>query len=197
MNGAAAMTRRIMQAALAATTLVLITGGIWLTFFYQPTTAQAWDDITTLQDENSWGSLIQVSHRWIALGWLLIVAAAALVEFISRRVVAGIVTSASLLIGLVVAYLGLLLPWDQLALWQVTVGTNIRGFTPVFGDEVRFVLLDGREISTTQLRTWYLLHVIGGVAVLAAPLAAVLLRRSADQPPRPSSPPQQQPHQPT
>ena len=35
---------------------------------------------------------------------------------------------------LLLAFTGYLLPWDQLALWAVTVGTNMMGFTPVFGE---------------------------------------------------------------
>ncbi len=42
---------------------------------------------------------------------------------------------------LLLSFTGYLLPWDQLALWAVTVGTNMMGYTPVFGNEVRFVLL--------------------------------------------------------
>src|SRR5918996_1313471 len=51
-------------------------------------------------------------------------------------------------------------PWDQLALWAVTVGTNMMGYTPVFGDQVRFVLLGGAEIGTDTLLRWYVLHVL-------------------------------------
>ena len=49
---------------------------------------------------------------------------------------------------------------DQLALWAVTVGTNMMGYTPVFGDQVRFVLLGGVEIGTDTLLRWYVLHVL-------------------------------------
>ena len=57
-------------------------------------------------------------------------------------------------------FTGYLLPWDQLALWAVTVGTNMMGFTPVFGQEVRFVLLGGAEIGSETLLRWYVLHVV-------------------------------------
>src|SRR5581483_9616106 len=49
-----------------------------------------------------------------------------------------------LLLTLLLSFTGYLLPWDQLALWAVTVGTNMMGYTPVFG---------------TLLR-WYVLHVL-------------------------------------
>src|SRR6476620_3636701 len=55
---------------------------------------------------------------------------------------------------------GYLLPWDQLSLWAVTVGTNMIGYTPVFGDQVKFVLLGGKEIGNETLLRWYVLHVL-------------------------------------
>jgi len=53
-----------------------------------------------------------------------------------------------LTLTLLLSFTGYLLPWDQLALWAVTVGTNMIGYTPVFGSQVRFVLLGGAEIGT-------------------------------------------------
>ena len=46
-----------------------------------------------------------------------------------------------LLLTLLLSFTGYLLPWDQLALWAVAVGTSMMGYTPVLGDQVRFVLL--------------------------------------------------------
>jgi quinol-cytochrome oxidoreductase complex cytochrome b subunit len=65
-----------------------------------------------------------------------------------------------LLLTLLLSFTGYLLPWDQLALWAVTVGTNMMGFTPVFGSDVRFALLGSREISGDTLLRWYVLHVL-------------------------------------
>ena len=52
-----------------------------------------------------------------------------------------------LTLTLLLSFTGYLLPRDQLALWAVTVGTNMIGYTPVFGRDVRFVLLGGAEID--------------------------------------------------
>ena len=65
-----------------------------------------------------------------------------------------------LLLTLLLSFTGYLLPWDQLALWAVTVGTNIGGFAPVIGKQVNFVLLAGTEISGSTLLRWYVLHVL-------------------------------------
>jgi quinol-cytochrome oxidoreductase complex cytochrome b subunit len=42
----------------------------------------------------------------------------------------------------------------------VTVGTNMMGYTPVFGSQVRFVLLGGVEIGPATRLRWYVLHVL-------------------------------------
>ena len=65
-----------------------------------------------------------------------------------------------LTLTLLLSFTGYLLPWDQLALWAVTVGTNMMGYTPVFGSQVRFVLLGGVEIGSETLLRWYVLHVL-------------------------------------
>ena len=46
-----------------------------------------------------------------------------------------------LTLTLLLSFTGYLLPWDQLSLWAVTVGTNMMGYTPVFGSQVKYVLL--------------------------------------------------------
>ena len=70
-----------------------------------------------------------------------------------------------LTLTLLLSFTGYLLPWDQLALWAVTVGTNMMGYTPVFGTEVRFVLLGGVEIGSRD-----------AVAMVRAPRADAAVR---------------------
>jgi quinol-cytochrome oxidoreductase complex cytochrome b subunit len=61
------------------------------------------------------------------------------------------------------------LPWDQLALRAVTVGTNYQGLWRASLDHgVQFVLIGGVEIGQPTLRTWFLVH------VFAVPCLAVL-----------------------
>ena len=42
----------------------------------------------------------------------------------------------------------------------VAVGTNMMGYSPVIGSQVRFVLLGGTEIGAETLLRWYVLHVL-------------------------------------
>src|SRR5438270_12993437 len=65
-----------------------------------------------------------------------------------------------LTLTLLLSFTGYLLPWGQLALWAVTVGTNMMGYTPVFGQQVAFALLGGGEIGTETLLRCSGLHVL-------------------------------------
>jgi quinol-cytochrome oxidoreductase complex cytochrome b subunit len=73
-----------------------------------------------------------------------------------------------LLITLLLSYTGYLLPWDQLAFWAITVGSNISSAVPVFGDKVRFLMLGGHQVNANALLRFYVLHCV------VLPLAAVL-----------------------
>ena len=92
-----------------------------------------------------------------------------------------------LVFTLLLSFTGYLLPWDQLAMWAVTVGTNMARATPVMGHEgpgaafikvgdeavvhsgsdVRFGLLGGRFVSPWTLLRFYVLHCVGFPLVVA------------------------------
>jgi len=63
-----------------------------------------------------------------------------------------------LLLTLLLSFTGYLLPWDQLAFWAITVGTNIANAMPVIGEDLRRLLLGGNEINQNTLIRFYVLH---------------------------------------
>ena len=129
--------------------IFLTVTGIFLMFFYRPTAAQAWDDIQTLQTAVGFGLLVRNMARVFYHG-----------AYKPPREFNWVIGVILLTLTLLLSFTGYLLPWDQLALWAVTVGTNMMGYTPVFGEQVRFVLLGGVEIGTDTLLRWYTLHVL-------------------------------------
>jgi quinol-cytochrome oxidoreductase complex cytochrome b subunit len=76
---------------------------------------------------------------------------------------------ALLLATLLLSFTGYLLPWDQLAYWAITVGTNIARAAPLLGEKVRFLLLGGVEIGQATLLRFYVLHCV------VLPLVVLLL----------------------
>jgi quinol-cytochrome oxidoreductase complex cytochrome b subunit len=73
------------------------------------------------------------------------------------------------LLTLGLSFTGYLLPWDQLAFWAITVGTNIAAYAPVVGDQMKFLLLGGHVIGPMTLLRFYVLHCV------MLPLAMLML----------------------
>jgi quinol-cytochrome oxidoreductase complex cytochrome b subunit len=53
-----------------------------------------------------------------------------------------------------------LLPWDQLAFWAITVGSNIMSAVPVMGAKLRFLMLGGNTVNANALLRFYVLHCV-------------------------------------
>jgi quinol-cytochrome oxidoreductase complex cytochrome b subunit len=85
-----------------------------------------------------------------------------------------------LLVTLFLSFTGYLLPWDQLAYWAVTVGTNIASAVPLVGPQVRELMLGGRTIDQPTLIRFYALHVILLPGALGALLAYHMWRIRKD-----------------
>jgi quinol-cytochrome oxidoreductase complex cytochrome b subunit len=73
-----------------------------------------------------------------------------------------------LVLTFLLSFTGYLLPWDQLAFWAITVGTQMAESAPLLGPRARFLLVGDNEISQNTLIRFYTLHVI------FLPLAAAL-----------------------
>src|SRR6476659_7291514 len=145
----------------------LCLGGLsfFLLFFYRPTDVSAWNDISNLQTSVTFGLLVRNMHRWGAHLMVLSVFLHMARVFYhgaykAPREFNWVIGVVLLMLTLLLSFTGYLLPWDQLALWAVAVGTNMMGYTPVFGSEVRFALLGSKEISGDTLLRWYTLHVL-------------------------------------
>ncbi|CAN5135214.1 hypothetical protein BH24ACT1_BH24ACT1_08280 [soil metagenome] len=179
-----ARAHRILLGAVAVVAAVLAVTGVWLTFTYRPSAAQAWTDLDIAPAGTDWPRLI---HQ---------VATALLVLLVIALLVVGVVATrrwrsatALLVTTIALAYTGLLLPWDQVALWAVTVGTNYQGMlSAAFSDDVRFVLIRGVEISQGTLRLWFLVHAVA-LALIFFSLLALTARSAYRRSPAATSPP--------
>jgi len=145
--------------------LILTVTGILLMFFYVPSTDKAYWSIKDIDCVVGFGWLLRNQHRWAAHLMVLVVFLHMLRVFFTgayraQRAVNWLVGLVLLLLTLLLSFTGYLLPWDQLAFWAVTVGTNIAKEVPVFGESIRFVLLGGTEIGQSALVRFYVLHVV-------------------------------------
>src|SRR5262249_56690250 len=76
---------------------------------------------------------------------------------------------------LLLSFTGYLLPWDQLAFWAVTVGTNIASSIPAIGPTIRELLIGGRTTDQPTLNPLYLAPPIPLPGAPAAPFLPPIL----------------------
>ncbi len=152
--------------------LGLTVTGVMLMFYYVPSVDRAYSDVAALETNVRFGILIRNLHRWMAHAMVITVLLHMMRVFYMGaykppREFNWVVGVILLVLTLLLSFTGYLLPWDQLALWAITVGTNIAGSAPVLGGQTRFVLIGGFEVGPNALIRFYTLHVIG-LPLLAA-----------------------------
>jgi quinol-cytochrome oxidoreductase complex cytochrome b subunit len=154
--------------------LLLTASGVLLMFYYTPATQLAYRNMKDLEYVVSFGIVLRNVHRWsahamVACVFLHMCRVFYTGSYKAPREFNWVVGVCLLLLTLLLSFTGYLLPWDQLAFWAITVGSNIAAYTPWIGDSVRFLLLGGNEVGQMALLRFYVLH----VALL--PLVAVVL----------------------
>ena len=146
--------------------LLLTITGVLLMFYYRPATSVAYQDMKDLDTLINFGLLLRNIHRYSAHAMVIVAFMHMLRVFYTGayrppREFNWAIGAVLLFCTFFLSFTGYLLPWDQLGIWAVTVGTNMAGATPIVGEQARFLLIGGYEISDNTLVRWYVLHVIG------------------------------------
>ncbi len=154
--------------------LVLAWTGVLLMFYYVPSVERAYETMKLIQLAVPLGQFTRNMHRWSAHGMVLAVIIHMVRVFYTGgykppREFNWVIGVFLLLLTFGASFTGYLLPWDQLAYWAITVGTNIAGYAPGAGPVVQQMLLGGQEVGQAALIRFYTLH----IAVL--PLLITLL----------------------
>src|SRR5215467_864029 len=156
-----------------STFFILVATGIPLMLYYHPSVPQAYADMKDLQFVVSAGVFLRNLHRWSAHAMALLVFAHMFKVFYRGayrppREFNWVIGVVLLIITLFLSYTGYLLPWDQLAYWAITVGSNIMSAVPLLGQKFRFLMLGGNTVNANALLRFYVLHCV------ILPLAAVV-----------------------
>ena len=159
--------------------VILTVTGVLLMFYYVPDARRAYQDIKDIMTVVSFGSTFRNVHRLAAHGMVFTVWVHMTRVFLTGaykppREFNWIIGVLLLVLTLLLSWTGYLLPWDQLALWAITVGTKMAAATPFFGvegpfgpelgmrpdNDVKFMLLGGTEVGQNALLRFYVLHCV-------------------------------------
>ncbi|MEW6337752.1 MAG: cytochrome b [Acidobacteriota bacterium] len=177
--------------ASAALFLLLIVSGLPLLVLYIPSVERAYASVKDIEYVVTFGWWIRAVHRLAAHLMVAVVFLHMVRVFLTgaykngvgrgqRREWNWVIGIAMLLGTLFLSFTGYLLPWDQLAFWAITVGTNIASSIPAIGPTIRELLLGGRVIDQPALIRFYVLHCIFLPAGLGALFAYHMWRIRKD-----------------
>ncbi len=184
--------------------LSLTVTGLLLMFYYRPTAEYAYVDIQYLREDVPLG-IMREMHRWgahamVITVWLHMMRVFLTGSYKPPREFNWGVGVILLVLTLLLSFTGYLLPWDQLAMWAITVGSNMARATPLMGHEgpgaaliklgdiqlihsgsdARFGLLAGRFVGAPALLRFYVLHCVALPLVVGVLMAVHFWRVRKD-----------------
>ncbi len=144
--------------------IIQVLTGMMLTFFYVPSTTQAYDSVAHITHNVTFGWYIRGVHKWA--GHLFIIS---LILHMCRVFFTGafrkprefnwMIGVALIMTALGLGFTGYSLIYEQLSYWASVVGTNIAEATPIIGQYLARFIRGGEEISQSTLTRFFVLHI--------------------------------------
>ncbi len=151
--------------------MMQIATGIFLTFYYSPSAATAWESTKYIIEKVPAGGLVLSLHYWGATAMIAFMMMHMLQVLLwgaykKPRELQWIVGVILFIVTLVLGLTGYLLPWDLNALLASKVAIQISGSAPIAGKAVLLFLQDGSGIGTLTINRFFGIHVWLTPAVL-------------------------------
>jgi len=141
--------------------------GLLLMIWYAPSPDRAYTDMITLLTNVPFGQFLRDLHRlgaemMVAIVTLHMVRTYLTGSYKAPRQFTWFTGVVLFVVTLFLSFSGYLLPWDQLALWAVTIGTSMAEAMPpaIVGETVNLLARGAPDIGANGLLRFYLLHVI-------------------------------------
>lgn len=148
--------------------------GIWLTMFYTPSVAEAFNSIEYIMRDVNYGWLLRYLHSTGASAFFIV-----LYVHIFRGLLYGsyqkprelvwVLGMVLFMLLIVEAFFGYLLPWGQMSYWGAQVITSLFSVIPYIGDSLVTWLRGDYSVGNATLQRFFSLHVTG------VPLMVLLL----------------------
>jgi ubiquinol-cytochrome c reductase cytochrome b subunit len=160
--------------------ILQIATGIFLTFYYSPSAATAWESTKYIIEKVPAGGFVLSLHYWGATAMIAFMMMHMLQVLLwgaykKPREIMWIVGVILFIVTLVLGLTGYLLPWDLNALLASKVAIQIAGSAPIAGQAVLLFLQDGAGIGTLTINRFFGIHVWLTPAVLVLLVAVHLM----------------------
>src|SRR5437667_609982 len=154
--------------------------GVFLAMYYRPdASGGAYESIRHVTNDVFLGQFVRGMHKWGSTVMVVLVFLHMGRTFIFGaykypRELNWVIGVVLLVLTMVMAFTGYLLPFDQRSYWATIVGLNINGSGPLLGPYLSDFLRGGGEFGATTLSRFYAIHMLLVPGLLIALIGAHL-----------------------
>ena len=143
--------------------LIQIISGIFLAMFYIPSAEGAFLSVEHIMRDIELGWLLRYTHSngasfFFIVVYIHILRSLYYGSFLEPHNQLWFVGSGFLLVMIIVAFLGYVLPWGQMSFWAASVITNLISIIPFIGTDLVVWLWGGYAVGHPTLNRFFSLH---------------------------------------
>jgi quinol-cytochrome oxidoreductase complex cytochrome b subunit len=160
--------------------MLQLVSGIILVMLYTPHVELAFISVEHIMRDVNAGSILRYGHANGASVFFIVVYAHILRglyygSYLFTRELLWCSGVIILLLMILTAFLGYILPWGQMSLWGATVITNLASTIPIVGDIIVLWLWAGFSVANPTLNKFFSLHYLLPFIILALVMIHILL----------------------
>lgn len=145
--------------------------GIWLTMYFTPTAAEAFNSVEHIMRDVNFGWLIRYMHTTGASAFFLVVYLHMYrsIMYGSFKAPRELIWMLGMFIFLILMFesgTGYMLPWGQMSYWAIKVLISVFSVIPFIGKEVMIWLQGDYNVTGVTLHRFYAFHVIAFPAMI-------------------------------
>ena len=139
--------------------------GVFLAMYYDPSPIHAYESARYITNEVFLGQFVRGMHKWSATVMMVLIFLHMGRTFFFGaykypRELNWVIGVTLLVLTMVMALTGYLLPFDQRSYWATIVADNINGTGPLVGPYLADFLRGGPEFGATTLSRFYAIHML-------------------------------------
>jgi len=155
--------------------VVMIVTGIFLAMQYTPHAEMAFDSVERIMRDVDYGWMLRYAHMngasmFFALLYIHMFRGLYYGSYKQPRELLWILGVIILILAIMTAFMGYVLPWGQMSYWAATVITNLFSAIPLIGQSIVTFLWGGFTVGNPTLNRFYALHYLLPFVILAVVL---------------------------
>jgi ubiquinol-cytochrome c reductase cytochrome b/c1 subunit len=155
--------------------VVMVVTGIFLAMQYTPHADLAFDSVERIMRDVDYGWLLRYAHMngasmFFALIYIHMFRGLYYGSYKQPRELLWILGVIILILAIMTAFMGYVLPWGQMSYWAATVITNLFSAIPLIGQNIVTFLWGGFTVGNPTLNRFYALHYLLPFVILAVVL---------------------------